>query len=150
MDSIHKESEDLVSRLMQSTKDEGEVNPFKFLELNSMNIILTAAFGKRFDSVQDPEFYKTATMIETGMKFGGLENDLPNFLPVISIIDYLAGTQAKQRHYLKHERDPIYTKLIKDATTRDGPNVIKSLVENGFHFTDEEKLVLMGNIIFLK
>ncbi|KAG2229318.1 cytochrome P450 [Thamnidium elegans] len=147
MDSIHKESKDLVSRLMQSTKDESEVNPFKFLELNSMNVILTAAFGKRFDSVQDPEFYRIATMIETGMKFGGLENDLPNFLPVISIFDYMAGTQAKQRYYLKHERDPIYIKLIKDAATRDGPNVIKSLVENGFHFTDEEKLVLMSDFI---
>ncbi|GAA5812331.1 hypothetical protein MFLAVUS_005782 [Mucor flavus] len=152
MDSIHKESRDLVSGLMQSTKDEGEVNPFKFLELNSMNVILTAAFGKRFDSVQDPEFYKIATMIETGMKYGGLENDLPNFLPVISIFDYMAGTQFKQRNYLKYERDPIYIKLIKEATTRDGPNVIKSLVENADFIaagTDTVSVTLSWNIAIM-
>lgn len=147
MDSIIEESENLVSRFIETTEKEGAANPFKHLELNSLNVVFSAAFGRKFDSVHDKEFINLSTMIETSMKFAGLENDLANFLPVVSIIDYFAGTQAKQMSFIKNERDPAYRKLIAEARTSKNPNVIKSLKENGFNLSEDETLVFTSKFV---
>lgn len=147
MDSIQKEATDLVSRLIETTEKEGSADPFKFLELNSMNVIFSVCFGRKFDSATDPEFHKISTMIETSMKFAGLDNDLASFLPAISIIDYFAGKQATQRKFLKNEFHPTFVNIIKEARISEGPNVVKSLVENGFTLSEEDTVVFMSKII---
>jgi hypothetical protein len=143
MDSIHKESSDLVDRLIESTGKEGSTNPIKALELNSMNVIFSASFGRKFDTLDDPEFIELSDIAETSLKYAGTENDLANFLPIISIFDYFAGTQVKLKKFIKTRRDPIYRNLIKEASERDGQNLIKSLDEDGFNLTADEKLVFM-------
>lgn len=108
-----------------------------------MNVIFMAGFGRRFESVNDPEFVKLSEMVEYGMKLAGLENDLANFLPIISIVDYFAGTQLKMKQFVKTKRDPVYKQLIEEAATREGPNLVKSLAEDGFDLSDDEKIVFM-------
>lgn len=150
MDTIIQESEDLVSRFIESTEKEGATNPFKHLELNSLNVVFSAAYGRKFDSVDDQEFIQLSTMIEKSMKFAGLENDLANFLPIISIVDYFAGSQVKQKNFIKYERDPVYRNLIKEARASKVPNVVKSLKENGFNLTEDQTLVFTSKFIFLR
>lgn len=146
MDSIHREARDAVTGLMECTEKEGCTNPLKYFELSALNVVFTAAFGRRFESVNDPEFVDMSEMIEVIIKYGGIENDLANFLPFMTVVDYLTDSMAKMKSFISDQRDPVYRKLIEEAEHRDGPNVVKSLKENGFEFTDDETLVFMCNV----
>lgn len=144
MDSIQEQSNALASRLVESTRIDGKVNPYHHLELYSLNVILSICFGKHFETIHDPEFVKLSEMILTSMKLAGIENDLPNFLPILSIFDYISGSQkATMEKFIKEQRNPIFTQLIEDAEKSDRPNVLHYLKANGFDFTLEEKIVLM-------
>lgn len=147
MDSIHREARDAVTGLMECTEKEGCTNPLKYFELSALNVVFTAAFGRRFESVNDPEFVDMSEMIEVIIKYGGIENDLANFLPFMTVVDYLTDSMAKMKSFISDQRDPVYRKLIEEAEHRDGPNVVKSLKENGFEFTDDETLVFMSDLI---
>jgi hypothetical protein len=143
MDSIQKEARDLVSRFIASTERDGSINPLKYLELNSLNVIFNLSFGRKFDSVDDPEFKELTEVIETTMKYGGVENDMSTFLPIFSIVDYFSGLQAKMRNFIVTRRDPAFRKLIREASKMESPNLIKSLDEDGFNMTEDDKVVFM-------
>ncbi|KAI9487029.1 MAG: cytochrome P450 [Benjaminiella poitrasii] len=147
MEFIQQESDYLASQLMKVTEKEGSVNPFKLLELYSLNVMLKAGFGKRFDDASDPEFIHLADTVEMAMKLAGVENDLPNFLPILSIIDYFAGTQVKMKRFIKTKRDPTYRLLIKEAMLAGGDNIVKSLDADGYAMTEEEKIVFMSDML---
>lgn len=141
MGLIVKESIDFATRLIESTESDGSVDPLKLAELFSLNIILNTCFGRRFDNVKDPEFIKLATMVEDSMKNLGLEQDMGHFLPIFSVFEFLSNAQVKKRDFMKNYCFPIYRQLCEEALTRDGPNVIKSLDEDGFDFSVEDKMV---------
>ncbi|CAO3637352.1 unnamed protein product [Mucor hiemalis] len=147
MGSIKHESVKLISRLMEDSKAEGGVDPIKSLELNSLNVIFSACFGKKYDSVNDPEFVAVSRLIEKGIKLAGVENDLATFLPAFSFVDYLAGSQVKMREFLDVEREPIMRGLVREAALREGPNVIKSLQEEAFQFTEDEVMILAIDLV---
>jgi hypothetical protein len=142
MDTIHKESRFLVDSLIAVTENEGGVNPLKHLELSSLNVICAAGFGRRFDSIYDPEYEKTAHLVKAGIKFCGYEDDLGNFLPITSMFDRFLGKQVKMRQYI-NERNTVFRKLIEQAKLKEGTNLIKSLEENGCNLSEDDTLVLM-------
>jgi hypothetical protein len=143
MESIHKETSELVSRLLESTEKNGYTDPYKSNELCFLNVVFTIAFGRRFESSDDPEFLKIIHIIEKSMKFLALEKDKPNFLPIVSIIDYFAGTQAEMKHFTDTVRNPAFKKFIEEASMKEGPNVVKSLRDDGFNLPDEDRHVLL-------
>jgi hypothetical protein len=102
---------------------------------------------KKCESVDDNEFIKLSDLVETGIKYASIENDLENFLPIVSIFDYFTGTQVKMKRFIKKHSDPMYLRLIKEAEVREGPNVVKSLKANGFDFTDDENIVFICKFI---
>ncbi|GAA5798502.1 hypothetical protein HPULCUR_003906 [Helicostylum pulchrum] len=139
---IHKEAKDLVTRFIKSTEKEGSVDPFKLLELNSMNVITETSFSKRFDSVEDPEFIKLSSIVETTMIYCGAEHDLANFLPIVSIYDYFFGNRAEKKNFNLNERNPYLRRIVKEAAYAEGPNVIKAFEEGGFKLTEDELMAL--------
>jgi hypothetical protein len=143
MNSIAKEAQDLVSRLIASTEKEGSADPFKFLELNSMNTIFSIAFGRRFGDVDDPEFRSLSELIEQAVKYAGLENDLANFLPIVSILDYFNGLDTRMKNFIKYELDPVILQLLQQALLTEGPNLAKSLDEDGHDMSETEKIAFM-------
>lgn len=143
MESIHKETSGLVNRLLESTEKNGFTDPYKSNELCFLNVVFTIAFGRRFESTDSPEFLKIIHIIEKSMKFLALEKDKPNFLPIISIIDYFAGTQAEMKHFTDTVRNPTFKKLIEEALMKEGPNVVKSLQKDGFDLPDKDRHVLL-------
>lgn len=95
-----------------------------------MNIMFKTTFGRRFDSIQHPEFLKMTEIIETTMQYCALENDLANFLPIVSVFDYFFDSQSEQKDFIKNERNPFFRRSIKEAKQAKEPNVVKSLVED--------------------
>ncbi|KAK4514192.1 uncharacterized protein ATC70_001779 [Mucor velutinosus] len=143
LDSIYRETSDLTTRLLESTKKNGYTDPYKHNELCFLNVVFKIVYGKRFDAVDDAEFLQVIDMIETSMTFLALEKDMPDFLPIVAVFDYFAGTQAKMKHFTDTIRNPAFTRFVKEALLRDGPNVVKSLKEDGFDLPDEDILVLL-------
>lgn len=147
MDSISQESFELANRLMQATEQYGSVDPVQHFMLQSLNVIYKVCFGGRFETIDDPRFHELSDLIEHTMTLGGIENDLASFLPILSIIDYFAGSQVKMKNFIKTKRDPVFKRLLKEAMLREGPNVVKSLEEHKYDFDEEEKIVLMCKVI---
>lgn len=148
MDSICEESARLVDGFIKSTEKHGSTNPTKYLELNSMNVMFATGYGRKFDSVEDPEFIDLSDIVETSLKFAGLENDMANFLPIASVFDYVAGTQSKMAKFAQTRLDPVFRKLIKAATEAEGPNLVKSLKEeDGSELSDDELRVFMCKVL---
>ncbi|CEP11847.1 hypothetical protein [Parasitella parasitica] len=147
MDSIDRESFELANRLISATEAQGSVDPMQHFMMQALNVIYKVCFGARFDSIDDPEFIELSELIERTMSLGALENDLASFLPILSFIDYFAGSQVKMKRFIKNKRDPVFKRLIKEALQREGPNIVKSLNDPKYDFNEEEKIVLLCDII---
>ncbi|KAG2204138.1 hypothetical protein INT47_011621 [Mucor saturninus] len=141
---IQSEAAALVDRLIEYSKKENGVDPTVHLHLNSMNTICRAAFGKHY-SFDDPEFKTMSHVMERSMAFGALEQDLPNFLPILTVVDYFTGKHAMMKDFINSERNPLYRKLIAEALETPGPNFVKSLDE--FTFSEEERLVIIADLV---
>ncbi|KAI8355565.1 cytochrome P450 [Blakeslea trispora] len=145
--NIEEESSSLTERLITATEKHGSIVPVRDLQLASMNIIFDATFGKRFKSVEDPEFYDLAELSEQSLKNAGSENDLSSFLPIYKIADLFTGRQNKWKKFINERRNPAFRKLIAEALLQEKPNLINSLEANGFHLEEEERLVFSSDII---
>jgi hypothetical protein len=142
LDTIHSESNNLVDSLIACTENENSVNPIEYLELNSLNIISTASFGRRFESIHDPKYKEIASMVKTSLKLAGLEDDWDNYMPALSMLGPFIGMQAKMRRFIQW-RNPFVLQLVKEATAKEGTNLVKTLQENGSDLSEEETIVLM-------
>lgn len=111
-----------------------------------MNVMCNSTFGRSFDSIRDPEFVKLTHIVDVTMNHCALENDLTNFLPILSVYDYFFGNQSEQKSFIKNERNPFFRQLVKEAQQAEVPNVVKSLVEDGFVLTDDETMVFTSKL----
>lgn len=146
MDLIQQQAGDLVLRMLDSSQKEDGINPHYYFSMYSLNVISSVCMGKQFDSVNDPAFIQLVDTLADAMKFAGLENDLPNFLPAISFIDYFTGIKGKMRDFIKHKRDPISTEFVREAYVSSRPNMIKSFKENGYDIPEEDMIVLLCKV----
>jgi hypothetical protein len=145
MDTIHRESRNLVDSLISCTENDGSVYPLKYLELNSLNVICAASFGRRYDSIYDPEYEKMASLVNQGIKFAEYGDDFV----FTSVFDFILRRQAKIRDYMS-KRNATFRQLIRQATLREGTNLIKSLEENDCGLSEDDTLVLMCMLSFSK
>ncbi|KAI8352157.1 cytochrome P450 [Choanephora cucurbitarum] len=145
MKSIEKESLNLAKRLIDATQEKGSVDPKTDLELSSMNVIFYAIFGRSFNSTEDPEFQKLSEITGRSIKYAALDEDLPSFLPIFSIFHFLSGKSKIWHDFILEVRDPAYTKLIEEAYTKEGPNVVKSL--DKYQMDLNEKIVIMSDLV---
>lgn len=147
MGLVEEEAAKLVDRLIAYSKAENGVNPSKHLHLNSLNIVFSIGFGKRYENIEDPEFDHVSECIVRSIMLGSLENDLASFIPAYFIVDYFAGSETVMRNFIENERNPRYRALMAEGLAREGPNVVKSLEE--FNLTADEKLVIMCKMVSL-
>ncbi|KAI8090421.1 cytochrome P450 [Thamnidium elegans] len=147
MPLIHEEAKDLAIRLIESSEKEDGVNPFKYLELNSTNVVNKTVFGKGFESVEDSGFLKMVKIAEDSTTHCALENDLGNIHPLFSIYDYFFNKDAERRDFFLKERNPFFRKLIEEAAVSQDHNVVKALLEDGFKVSDDEVLAIAADLI---
>lgn len=138
---VEEEATKLADRLIAYSKAENGADPSKHLHLNSLNIVFSIGFGKRYENIEDPEFSHVSECIVKSIMLGSLENDLASFIPAYFIVDYFNGSDKVMRDFIEKERNPRYRSLMAEGLKREGPNVVKSLEE--FDITANEKLVIM-------
>ena len=144
MGSIKQEAIDLVTRLLESTAKAGFTEPIKYLELNSINVVFQSCFGRKFDSIDDPEFLHAVDLVERTMFYAAPQQDVAVFLPVMKLFKVFGTSDAKMESFILNERDPEYKRYIAEAEECKEPNIVKSLKETGYNFTEDGRLALMG------
>lgn len=145
IDMIKVETTALVERLITSSAaSKGGVDSFKHLHLNSMNIVFSSAFGKQYKGIDDPEFDELSDVINELISLGSLESDLANFLPIFSLLDYFLGKRAYIMDFFDNKRNPLYRNLIREASNKEGNNLVKLLDE--FELTEDDKLVTLCKV----
>ncbi|KAI8877874.1 cytochrome P450 [Backusella circina FSU 941] len=147
LDLIEHGSSDLVDRLIQATKADGSVNPSKNLELYSLSIISKVTLGKKFESVEDPDFKKISYIVEEGIKMAGPDYDMPNFLPIFGPVNYYFGVEKKMRDFVKNERDVYFRKYIEESRKNKVENMITALLYDDEIFDEEEVLVIISDML---
>ncbi|KAI9274021.1 cytochrome P450 [Helicostylum pulchrum] len=145
--TISSGSRKLVSDFIECTMREGGVNPYKYAQLFGMNNIFGALFGRTFPSVEDPEFIKLLHLAETITTCLALENDLPNYFPILSVYEYFFKSQDEQKRFLENEYYPFFRKFVKEAYEAEGSNFIKSLTEEGPKLSEDETMHVALDLI---
>ncbi|KAI8883842.1 cytochrome P450 [Backusella circina FSU 941] len=145
--AIENESDSLVNRLLKATQEQGGVEAYQFLELNSTNIITSVLVGVRYTSEQDPDFVEGTTLGKIGARLVGIDMDLPLFLPILKPFTYFFGIEKKMGNFIKNMQRPFMQKLVKKAVMTDGPNMIKEFQKEGYSFTDVQKVVIISDLL---
>ncbi|GAA5808616.1 hypothetical protein MFLAVUS_002008 [Mucor flavus] len=145
--TIRKEARDVTNRFLEATEKQGFCDPVEEFKLYALNVIFKTVAGRSFSSKDDPDYKKLKRIMEFNIKNSAWENDLSNFLPILSVYEYFFGTLAEQKTFIRDERDPFFTRVVEDSDIIEGPNVLKSLAEAGFDLSFNEKLVLASDII---
>ncbi|KAI8883843.1 cytochrome P450 [Backusella circina FSU 941] len=147
MSSIENESDSFVERLLEATKTIGSLDPYNFLELNARNIITNVCLGIEYKSNKDPEFILATKISEEGARLSSITMDLPKFLPAFSLITYFLGIEKRMGDYIRDVKDPHVKRMIDAAVIKGGPNVIKAFNEHGFKFTEDERQIIISDLI---
>lgn len=95
--------------------------------------------------MDDHEYKKMSGLARDSLLLAGLKNNICDFLPVVSIINFFTGRESKMKDFIEKKRNPIFREYIKQARLREGPNMIKTLDKNGSRLSEDEMIVLMGN-----
>ncbi|KAI8879201.1 cytochrome P450 [Backusella circina FSU 941] len=144
---IEQGSSDLADRLIQATKENGSVNPVENFAFYALSIIASVTLGKKFTSIDDPEFKKTAAIIERSVQLLGPEYDIPNYLPIFGPLYHLLGIEKSMRDFVKNERDVEFSKYITESREKNLDNIITALVNDSEYFDDEEILVVISDML---
>ncbi|KAI8982678.1 cytochrome P450 [Pilobolus umbonatus] len=145
-DVINEESGSLVERLISSSEQEGGISPMHHFELNSLNFISLALFGKRYESMDDPDYKEIANIPTTIASLLSLRNDVASVLPITSILGLFTDIGDKMKTFVKL-RDPVMRKLIKDAQEREGPNLVKAVKSGDFDLDTEDELIFFVDLL---
>lgn len=149
MPTIRKEARDIVNRFLDSSEKVGYGDPVEEFKLYALNVIFKTVSGRSFTSAEEPDYKKLKRIMEYNIKNSAWENDLSNFLPILSVYEYFFGTLAEQKVFIRDERDPFFRRVVEEADFIEGPNVLKSLAEAGFTLSFNEKLVLACMYLYI-
>jgi hypothetical protein len=143
--SIEQGMGKLVESLLNETLASGKLDPFDLLQLTSINIISNVSVGFQYESVNDPDFIKYMDMAVEATKLASVEMDLPLYLPVLKPVTRFIGIEKRMDHFINEICGPFMQKLVKQATIKEGPNIIKEFNKEGYMFTDRQKSVIISN-----
>ncbi|KAI8075991.1 cytochrome P450 [Halteromyces radiatus] len=128
---------------------DGQVDPAPYLQNAAMNFILTTCFATRIDSVEDQQFKDIMSYIHAAMKMAGAEGDLGQFVPIVSAMDVLVGKKREYNDFITNVRNPLFTRLIDEATSSDKDSMVKTFLalkeEQGLD--DSDILVILSDLL---
>ncbi|KAI7852764.1 cytochrome P450 [Circinella umbellata] len=150
-DVIEQEVEYLVENLVTNSDPFSGVNPIKYLQLASLNLILTTCYAKRAQSIDDDLFKKIVKYVEDCVVYGSPANDLSTFVPIMKFLDLFNGgkRKAEGERLLAFRRNTVRDNLIKEARASSEKCFINTLYEikNEHDLDDDDILVIMSDLL---
>ncbi|PHZ10085.1 cytochrome P450 [Rhizopus microsporus ATCC 52813] len=126
---LEVEADSMMSRLTKIADEGIAINPFKQVQLTSLNIILTLAVAARCNDIDDPIFLGINSFIHQAMIYSGAAGDLGSFVPSLAWAERLRGTEKKLREFVETKRDSIYGMLIQEAIKKEQDSLAKAMYE---------------------
>ncbi|KAI8144958.1 cytochrome P450 [Fennellomyces sp. T-0311] len=146
---IEKEVDYLVGSFRKDSNKTTNINPVKYLQLASLNLILTTCYAKRAKSIDDELFTSIVQYVEDSVAFGNPVNDISAFIPIMKVLDLFTGKKKKAEGMrLLEVRDRIFKGLIKDARESNEKCLIKTLdeIKEEHELDDDDILVTMSDV----
>ncbi|KAG1358224.1 hypothetical protein G6F62_000894 [Rhizopus arrhizus] len=128
-DVLEAEVDQLIDRFAKYSESGEALDPFKELQLSSLNIILTLVLATRFESIDTPDFEKMHKSINDILIFAGAAGDIGSFLPMLAWIDMFTGVENKMRDFVSMYRDDFFMKLIDNALKKSQHSLVKDLYQ---------------------
>lgn len=139
------EADNLVQDLITRTSLHGQVDPSSSLQAASLNVVLLTCFGKRVESVEDQLFKDIMNSVVKTVKYAGSEGSLSQYLPIFGLVDALVGKKRIFSDYISKVRDPLFSRLIKEATSGDKDCLVKRFLE--FDLDEKDLIVIMSDFL---
>lgn len=143
---LEKEATDLVNRLIEDTAHYGSTDPKNILRLSMFNIILSLSVGKRFETIEDPEFAKLNELMHEGITLLLPKYDIAGLIPALYFIDYILGHEKSMKNNVKESRKLVH-QLIEEGLNKKEPNFVKSLQKNYPEMGKMETMVILNDIL---
>lgn len=140
---IEREVIDMCNGMIEGTEKEGSVIPIPYLQLCTLNIIFIMTLGKRFETLNDPEVNEIVAMFKKNIQYGGIENDLSNYLPIMAVADWFSNTKAEMKDHFSNCRDRIIKRLMSEALSKHEINFVKTL-DDGGRLEEGDKIALLS------
>ena len=148
---IEREVEYLVENLVKNSDAVVGVNPVPYLQLASLNLILTTCCAKRAKSVDDDLFKRLIKYVEDSISYGSPENDVSTYVPIMKFLDLFNGgkRKAEGERLLEFRRRTVRGELIKEAQSSPENCFIKTLydIKEEHNLDDDDILVTMSDLL---
>ncbi|KAI8139124.1 cytochrome P450 [Fennellomyces sp. T-0311] len=148
-DVIEKEVDYLVDNLRESSNATTNVDPVKYLQLASLNLILTTCFAKRAESIDDELFTTIVKYVEDSVVSNSPMNDVSAFIPALKVLDLFTSRKKNaEGQRLLDIRERVFKTLIKQARESDKKCFIKTLdeIKDELELDDDDILVTMSDL----
>ena len=150
-DAIEQEVEYLVENLVKNSDAVVGVNPVQYLQLASLNLILTTCYAKRAKSVDDDLFKRLVKYVEDSVAYGSPAKDISAFLPIMKFLDLFKGgkRKAEGERLLAFRDKTVGEELIKEAQSSSENCFIKTLydIKNEHDLDDDDIMVTMSDLL---
>ncbi|KAL0095609.1 hypothetical protein J3Q64DRAFT_1712018 [Phycomyces blakesleeanus] len=146
---FQKEADIMVDYMLKSTKKDGSVDSLKNLQLVAFNVIMSTCFGKRYNSIEDPEVVSMFAFINQHNIYARIEDDPGSFFPYLSWILNLSNKKRKMDQFVRANRDKLFYELIKEARNGTSDCFVKSLYETDakHSLNDLDIMIMMSDIV---
>jgi hypothetical protein len=141
------EADDCIQRIVDASERDGSVNPYKDLQLCSMNFITQMCFATSAEDTSEPLFKQMIHFVDRGLIYAGIAGDLSSFLPSLGLLDVVTRKEKEMQDFISHYRDKLFRELIDKALNGDAECVIKTAYEEKerWNLDDDDILVFMSN-----
>ncbi|KAG2216838.1 hypothetical protein INT45_009464 [Circinella minor] len=130
LDKFHgPEADLLIETFIDTTTKDGSVALDGPLHFTALNVIFSAGFGRRAESLDDPLFKEVHYLMEqTGLRSSPTE-EISTFLPIMTVLDILLQKKKDMKRFIYKERNPAFKRYIEKAIEDNVDCFAKSLLE---------------------
>jgi hypothetical protein len=146
------EADICIQRMFDGSERHGSVDPYKDLQLYSLNIMATTSLAASFQDANNPIFKKIVHLTQRAMIYAGVTGDLGSFIPKWACLDMVTRKEKEMKDFVSIYRDQVYEKLIENALNGDAECLVKNVYQmmDELNLDEEDILVFMSNTFSIR
>ncbi|CAO3592834.1 unnamed protein product [Absidia cylindrospora] len=148
---IDFEADALIERLQEKANKSSDycLNPFWDMKLACINVFMSVAFAKRYDSTEDPDFIDSEGILDECFPLLGVAGDPGSF---VSLLKWLPWPLTKTPSSMKRaidRRDAFFKRVIDHGLSETTSHcLVKTLysIRDKYNFDDDDILVTLSDM----
>ncbi|ORZ01290.1 cytochrome P450 [Syncephalastrum racemosum] len=146
---LRDEADKLVDNLLDATATQNRVDPFKLLQLASLNVIMVTCFARRISSLEDEMFHTLIGLTDGFIKFAGITGDTGSFFPILRAWDLLSSKERMLKKFIREYRDEPFANLVRDALVSDQECLTKDIydMKDNYNLDEKDVMILLSDLV---